>query len=314
MSKKIIRWVLAHEPIELFLRAGRRFSDEIYAKTNGDVEIEIMTVSEYSAKYNGGKPVNRLELLDLMNAGKIEMSQMYTTSLAKFEKDMSALDLPFLFRNHDHASKVLDGPIGKDLFSKLAQKSNIQGLAFTYSGGFRMIAGTKPIQKIEDFKGLKIRTAHSPVAEATFRAVGAEPVPMNLEDLNEEIGSGNLHGGESTYPRFFSMKQNEVSTVVSDTQHSLFLTSILVNSKFWNSLNEDLRQIMQNSAQVAAIQERKESIDDISNVQNQCKEAGISIVTLPEAEKNQFKSATAKVYEQFEPIFSSGLVKKIIAS
>lgn len=306
-----IRWVLAHEPIELFIRAGLSFAENVRKATQGAVEVEVMTVSEYSKKYNSGIPVSRHSLLDLMDQGRIEMSQMYTTSLSKFHHDMSVLDLPFLFENHEHASRVLDGSIGKSLFAGLAEKTSIQGLAFTYSGGYRMITAKNPINSIEDFKGLKIRTAHSAVAEATFAAVGAQAIPMDLEDLNEAMDDGHLNGGESTYPRFFSMKQNEVSTVVNDTQHSLFLTSILANSKFWNSLDANLRQILAEAARKAAVVERKESIDDIVEIQNKCREMNIDIVTLSDNEKTRFKKATEMVYEKFEPTFTNSLVRRI---
>jgi TRAP-type C4-dicarboxylate transport system substrate-binding protein len=161
----------------LFLRAANRFSQEMMAKTNGQINIEVMTLSQYQEKYSPNKKITKHDLLDLMEVGEIEMSQMYTTTLGKFNKDMFALDMPFLFRDHDHAAHVLEGQIGQSLMNGLAEKSNIQGLAFTYSGGYRMIAATKPINTVADLKGLKVRIAKSPVAEDSFLAVGAVPVP-----------------------------------------------------------------------------------------------------------------------------------------
>lgn len=311
MKAMTIRWVLAHDPIELFIRAGHKFAEDVKDMSNGKIQIEVMTVSDYSRKYNNGKEVSRHSLLDLMEQGKIEMSQTYTTSLTPFHNDMAVLDLPFLFRDHDHATRVLDGSVGTELFDGLAKKSKIRGLVFTYSGGHRMIAGTKPITKVADLKGLRIRTANSAVAEATFRAVGAEPVPMDLEQMNQALEKEEVQGGESTYPRFFSMGQDKVSQYINDTQHSLFLTSILINQDFWNGLDEDVRKILLAAAQKAALAERKESVDDIAQIQEQCRNEGISIVTLPEAEKEVFKRATEKVYSAFEKSFSPGLVERI---
>lgn len=308
---KKIRWVLAHEPIDLFLRAANRFSKEIIEKTNGQIEIEVMTLSQYEQKYANGKKVTKHDLLDLMESGEIEMSQMYTTTLGKFNKDMFVLDMPFLFRNHEHAASVLEGQIGKGLMAGLAKVSNIQGLAFTYSGGYRMIAATKPIHTVEDLKGLKVRVAKSPVAEDCFTAVGAIPVPMELEEINEAIGQELIDGGESTYPRFYSMKQNEVSQFVNDTQHSLFLTSILVGKNFWNTLDPQLQSLMTEAALIAASIERKESVEDIKIIQNKCKEDGIAIVTLSLAEQDKFKVATQSVYTKYKSFFTDGLVDKI---
>ncbi len=307
-----IRWVLAHEPIDLFLRAALKFSQEIKDTTNGLLDIEVMTLSQYSERYAGGRPVTKHELLNLMEAGEIEMSQMYTTSLGKFNQDMFALDMPYLFRDHNHAAKVLDGKIGQSLMAGLAAKSNIQGLAFTYSGGYRMIVSKKPINSIEDFKGLKIRIAKSPVAEDVLSSVGAVPVPMELEDLNGALSSDQLEGGESTYPRFYSMKQNENSSVINDTQHSLFLTSILVSKKFWGSLSSELQDKISKAALAAATLERKESVDDIKVVQDRCKNDGIEIVELSATEKTKFKDATKELYTKYSAVFTNGLLDDIV--
>lgn len=306
-----IRWVLAHEPIDLFLRAANRFSKEIIAKTNGQVEIEVMTISQYEAKYAAGKKITKHDLLDLMEAGEIEMSQMYTTTLGKFNKDMFVLDMPFLFRDHKHAANVLEGKIGQNLMAGLAQTSNIQGLAFTYSGGYRMIAATKPINTVADLKGLKIRIAKSPVAEDSFKAVGAIPVPMELEEINDAITSDKIDGGESTYPRFYSMNQNKVSSFVNDTQHSLFLTSILVGKNFWSTLDPEMQKLMSEAAIVAANIERQESIDDIQVIQAKCKQDGIPVITLNDAEQAKFKTATESVYTKYENYFSDQLINNI---
>ncbi len=308
---KTIRWVLAHEPIDLFLRAANRFSKEIIEKTNGQVQIEVMTISQYEAKYSPNKKITKHDLLDLMEAGEIEMSQMYTTTLGKFNKDMFALDMPFLFRNHEHAATVLEGQIGQSLMTGLSDKSNIQGLAFTYSGGYRMIAATKPINTVADLKGLKVRIAKSPVAEDSFLAVGAIPVPMELEEINSAIGADLIDGGESTYPRFYSMKQNEVSSYINDTQHSLFLTSILVSKNFWAKLDPQMQKLMSEAAVIAANIERKESVDDIKVIQDKCKADGISVITLNTDEQNKFKTATESVYTKYENYFTQGLIKKI---
>ena len=103
-----------------------------------------MTLSEYSEKYNDGVVVTKHDLLDLMEQGKIEMSQMYTTWLAEhFDQDMLALDMPFIFADHDHATRVLEGEVGEFLLNKITEKSNVRGMAFTYSGGFRNVISSK---------------------------------------------------------------------------------------------------------------------------------------------------------------------------
>ena len=311
MTKKI-RWVLAHEPIELFIRAAKVFAAEVNAKAPGELDIEVMTMSEYADKYNNGVAVSKHSLVDLLDTGKIEMSQTYTVTLGKINEDFFALDLPFLFKDHDHASRVFEGTVGQTLLNSLEESNKkVKGLAFTYSGGFRMMAGNGVVNKIEDMRGMKIRTSYSPVAIDTFKVIGADPVAMEIEELSEGLAQADVTVGESTYPRVYALGQNAVSKVINHTEHSLFLTTILVGSDFWNGLSTELQQVVSNAALVAANYERSLSIDDVKAVQARAQQDGIEVVTMSKAEQQRFAEATAIVYEMHKDTFSAGLVDNI---
>lgn len=306
-----IRWVLAHEPIELFIRAAKVFAAEVEARAPGQLEIEVMTMSEYSQRYNNGVLVTKHELVDLLDSGRIEMSQTYTITLGKINRDFFALDLPFLFRDHDHAGRVFEGSVGRGLLDSLQDSKRIKGLAFTYSGGFRIIPGNEPVAQIEDLRGMKVRTSHSPVAIDTFRAVGADVVPMELEELTEGLAQADVTIGESTYPRVYALGQNRVSKVVNHTEHSLFLTTILVGTDFWNTLSPELQAIVNDAALVAARHERELSIEDVELVQQRCEADGIEVVKMSSDEQARFAKATEIVYDKYQDYFTAGLVDQI---
>ena len=308
---KHIKWVLAHEPIELFIRAAKVFAAEVNARAPGKLDIEVMTISEYSKKYNNDVVVTKHELLDLLDAGKIEMSQTYTITLGKVNKDFFALDLPFLFADHNHASRVFDGPVGAQLLDSLQESKRVKGLAFTYSGGFRIIPGNETVAKIEDLRGMKIRTSHSPVAIDTFKAVGADVVPMELEELTTGLEQADVAVGESTYPRVYALGQDKVSKVVNHTEHSLFLTSILVGTDFWNTLSPELQAVVADAAKVAARHERDLSIADIKLVQDRCEADGIEVIKMTAKEQDRFAQATKVVYDKYQDYFTAGLVDQI---
>jgi len=100
MKTTKIRWVIAHEPLSLFVRAAEDFQKFVNeAQSAEKIEVEVMTLGEYSMKYNDGVMVTKHDLLDLMEQGKIEMSQMYTTWLAEdIEHDMLALEMPLILK------------------------------------------------------------------------------------------------------------------------------------------------------------------------------------------------------------------------
>lgn len=310
-QKRVLTWVLAHEPYNLFLRAAKHFSKVVSEKTNGAYDIEIINNTEYEQRFHNGQCVDRYKMLDLVNSGDINISQMYTTTLGQIDQDMFVLDMPYIFDNHEHAARVLDGEVGRQLFDGLESKSNVKGLAYTYSGGFRIIPGAEEITSIDQFKGLKIRVANCPVAIDTFKAVGAEPVVMAIEDLAGALGEKSVDIGESTYPRIYNMGQYKVSAVINHTEHSLFLTSIIINKDLWNSLDAETQAIFQEAAYEAARIEREESINDVDDVREQAIKDGIKVSYLSDSERAKFKAATEIVYDQYQDYFTPGLIDAV---
>lgn len=311
MKQRTIRWVLAHEPYDLFLRAAEKFAAEVSEKTHGELAIEVLGLTEYTEKYLDGQTLDRYKIKDLVNDGTIEMSQMYTTTLGLVDQDMFVLDMPFLFTDHAHAARVLDGAVGQQLMDQLAEKSEIKGLAFTYSGGFRAIVGNRVIEAVEDLAGMKVRVAHSPVAEATMRAFGAEPVVLPIEQLASALGNRSVDCGESTYPRIYSMKQNETASVINHTEHSLFLTTIIMNKGLWNELTVEQQKIFADAALSAAHVERAESLEDIDITRDRAIADGIQVVDLSDSVKGQLQELSASVYTELDSYFKPGLVDQI---
>jgi TRAP-type C4-dicarboxylate transport system substrate-binding protein len=312
MNVKHVKWVIAHEPIGLFLKVAERFAKEVNEKTNGMFNIEVLSLTDYTNKYNGGKKITKDALMDLVDTGAIEMSHIYTTWLADYNKDLHALDLPFLFRDHDHADRVLEGSIGTELLAGVSKQSNIKAMSFTYSGGYRVVPANFRADTVEAWQGKTVRTSRSPVAVETFKLLGAEPKEhIALEEMNAAAKAGLIEAGESTYVRVFPLQQNEAFSVVNDTAHSLFLTSIIVNQDFFKQFDQETQEIMATAAFNAARQERRESVADIPNILAECEAKGVEVVKMSATEEQKFKEVTSSVYEKFADYFTPGLVKKI---
>jgi TRAP-type C4-dicarboxylate transport system substrate-binding protein len=309
-----IRWVIAHEPLNLFVRAAKDFQDHLnqHLPADGQIEVEIMTLTEYSQRYNDGVVVTKHDLLDLMETGKIEMSQMYTTWLAeKYEQDFLAFDLPFLFKDHEHATRVLEGEIGETLLTKLTDKSNVRGLSFTYSGGFRQMISNKEVSTLADLVGTKQRSNRNPVAQATYKALGLDGVVCELEEIRENMLAGQFEGAETNYPRIYPLGQNDVTKTVLDTEHSLFLTTMIIGDRFWDSLSPEIQKVIKVAALEAGREERLETIRDGEIAKQKLAEEGATIKPLSAEEKAWAIEKTAVVYDQFRDTFTAGLVDAI---
>ena len=315
-----IRWVVAHDPLYLFLRAAEDFQAEVNARSKDHkIEVEIMTPTQYAERYGWpeAEQANNDEfrfnqLYTLMQEGKIEMSQLVTTNLAaKFNKNMQVLDLPFLFKDHDHATRALEGEPGQKILNSFNPESKIRGLAFTYSGGFRCLPVNAKIKSLADLAGQPIRSGMNPVARDTFAAIGAEPKSMELGAINQAVAQGEVIGGESAFPRIYPCEHNTFSKTVLDTGHSLFLTSIIVSEGFWNSLSPELQQIISDAAIAAGRTERLRSIQDGEDTKAKLAAEGIDVIKLSDEDQQEFQSRTAHLYEKYSDQFTPGLVDSI---
>lgn len=308
---KTIKWVIAHEPVHLFLRTAEAFAKEIDNTTNGKIKIEILTVEQYVEKYNAGVPLATdgnlvvKELFKRMEQGEIEMSQTSVSFYGNIDKHFLALDLPFLFNDHDHATRVFEGPIGRTLCNSLSEKSGIKGLGFTYSGGWRVIGSDYPITGLDQLADKSIRVNHNPVNYITMENLGANPVPHHKVGYGyDAIAAGELDATETTYLRFKGRH-------ILKTGHSLFLTTIAISKQFWNSLDAETQELMHSAATAAAKIERYWSVEDCVKFERECSANGIEIHELAEAEQERMREVTARVYEEVDHWFTPGFINSI---
>lgn len=314
MEQTVINWVLAHEPYHVFIKAAENFSNEILAETNGRFKINVIDLDQWNeaAKTSlTNQTTDREKIVSLVDSGAIDMATVYANTLGVIDKDMYALTMPFLFDSHETAQKTIDGPIGQHMLAKVAETSNVRGLVFTYSGGFRIVPSLNTVEKLEDFYRMRIGCGNNPVAVDTFKAVGAETVPMFIEDLTLKLASGEVDGGETTYTRFFVLGQDQHTKCINDNEHSLFLTSLVINKQLWERLGTDVQQIFAAAALRAAKIEREDSLADNLVIQKRASDVGIPTISMSNKERARFKSATNELYSKYTTYFSSGLLDQL---
>ncbi len=308
-SRYVINWVLTHEPIALFEEAAREFQEIVAKQSGGRMEVRVMTPTEYG----NGQRVSPLEVAKQVASGELQMSQTYTVALGKLHPRLWALDLPFLFRSHDHASEVLDGDIGRELLSGL-RPHGIRGLAFTYSGGYRIISSTeRELERCADLTGLRVRTSDNPVVQSYMRALGATPVPAPLYEIPRLTEAGEIDAAESTWPRYWDMGHHQYQRIVNETAHSLFLTALVVNDEFYNGLPEDLQRVLCTAALQIARFERDKSVRDgeTSRLQHLAQQGRVT--NMPLAETARMEAAAESVWQEFAPSFGQDLLDRITA-
>lgn len=316
-----LRWLIAHRPEHLFVRTAEAFAKELDDLLPGQFAFEILNQGRYVAKYGSDpswpevnwvprpiegleKPVNpNRQLIDwntdirrihkaffkAMGDEKIHLSQTQITQIGGVYDEFATLDLPFLFDDHDHVSKVLDGEIGDELNSRLAQNTEVRGLAFTYSGGYRIVGSNEPIDSLEDLKKLGITTV--PTTKEFFRSLSGN-AKSRAHRTNEELKEFAQKGGaiETTYLRFDGKN-------VLKTNHSMFLTNIIVSNTFFDSLTEEQQNAFRIAAKKVAKLERQWSLEDADQYEAEADSKGIKISEVSEEETTKMRDAAVQQYE-----------------
>lgn len=298
-----IKWLIAHEPRHLFERTARAFAEKVRELTGGDIVIEPMSTSEYleiNPDFTDRRPG---DLFSALTNDHVQMSQTQTHRFAQWDQNYRVFDMPYLFRDHDHATKVLEGDIGQAMHERLAKKSPLRGLAFTYSGGFRVFGSNEPLTSPHDLSGKRIRVNQNPVNSDFVSAAGGEPKQV-IGYGYDQIATGDLDVAETTYIRFLGKH-------VLKTEHNMFLTTIVVSNKLWDSLTLTEQEAFSQAALEAARLERQWSVADADEFEKNCKEKGVTITEVSKEDREYFQSLSQEVYEKWEPHFLPGLVQTI---
>lgn len=313
MKTITLKWIIAHQPAYLFRRTAEEFARIVNAQSKDvTIDIEVLEAEEYNQRYNPSEPATRHNLFNMLQNGSVQIAQVLTSSLAaKFNQQMHVLDMPYLFRDHQHAAEVLEGSIGHKLLNQFSPESKIKGLAFTYSGGFRLLPLSKKVFSLSEIAGQKIRSGLAPQAVDTIAALGAEPVAADLEDASQLVLNKEVIGAEYVAQRIFPDHCDQWIESVVETNHSLFLTSIIVNIDWWNSLPESVQEIFAIAAKQAAKIERELSIKDGEDSLKKLQDNGVTVVQLGQDEMTDLRNKAETVYEKYTDFFEPGLVDSI---
>ena len=226
---------------------AQKFADLVGQKSGGKIKISI-----FPAAVLGSDPQN----LSAVRGGTLDFTTMATGLLAGLNKEFMIFDFPFLFKDFREAYALSDGPVGTRLLGKLADQGVI-GLGI-WDLGFRNITNSRrPITKPDDVQGLKLRVIASPIYIETFRALGANPVPMTFGEVYTALESRAIDGQDNPVAVIESAKFAEVQKFLSLTRHFYTGMPVLMSKKTWDSMSPAERTLIREAADEAKAEERQ---------------------------------------------------------
>ncbi len=265
-----------------------KFAEEVAKRSNGTMKIEI-----YPAAQLGEERVT-------MEQCKIGAIPIVLTGISdSYAPRTGVFGLPFLFRDSDHANKVLNGPIGQEVYKDL--EANNLRLLSVWENGFRQISNSKrPINKVDDLVGLKIRTPESPVWIDTIKAFGAIPTPMPFAETATAIIQGLVDGQENAILHMLANKTYEIQKYIAIVNYMYGPAPLLACKTWFDKLTAEQQKILLESASIANTYMRSVAAKNEASALEIFKKAG-NIITTPSPD-----SFKAKV----EPLYSTTFAEK----
>jgi tripartite ATP-independent transporter DctP family solute receptor len=281
---------------------AQKFSDLVAQKSGGKIKINLFPSASL-----GGDPQN----LAAVQGGILDFTTMATGLLSGLNKEFMIFDFPFLFRDFREAYALSDGPVGTRLLGKLAEKGVI-GLGI-WDLGFRNITNSRrPITKPEDVQGLKLRVIASPIYIETFKALGANPVPMTFGEVYVALETKAIDGQDNPVGVIESAKFAEVQKYLSITRHFYTGMPVLMSKQTWDSMSPAEQAVIRESADEAKAEERKLLQAQEAEVTERLRKA-MQVNELGAPELERMREKVRPVVERFNGEVGEALVKEVNA-
>ncbi|MBW2147067.1 MAG: TRAP transporter substrate-binding protein [Deltaproteobacteria bacterium] len=249
-------------------RAALLFAKLVAKKTDGDLEIQVFPANQL------GK--NR-QMAESLKMGAQDLLTMGLGGIGYINTNYMMMQVPYVFRSQEHIRKVVAGDIGRELKEDMAKRTGILMLAQDWDRMVRHIGGTKPIRALNDLKGYKVRAGALPPI-AGFKALGASPVKIPLNEMYVAIQQGVADGAELPIDYFFNYSIYEVAKYLNLTYHTYGTQFIAINLRLWKSLKPVHQKALQEAANEAGAYNNKLVAELEEDYLNKLKNGGMEFV------------------------------------
>ncbi|TFB24439.1 TRAP transporter substrate-binding protein [Filobacillus milosensis] len=277
-----------------------KFKELVEAET--DITVET---------YHSGQLGDDRSMTEALQLGTQEVTIPSTAPIANFVPEFSVFDIPFLFPSEEVADEVLAGDVAQGLLEKLEEK-DLVGLAY-WENGFRDLTNSvRPVETLEDFEGLKIRTMENDLHLAAFKELGANPTPMAFTELFTALQQGTVDGQENPYATIYLENFYEVQDYVSDTHHVYSPFVFLMSKQFYDGLTEEEQQVVRDAAKEAGEHQIKLNREANEKYLQSLQDEGMEFTEISDEERQRMVEAVQPAIDEFKDDIGAETVEGIM--
>lgn len=300
-AQTVLRIGYATSPTSHYGVGSTVFCEEVEKGTEGR-----FTCQQFPSSALGGER----EMIESVQLGTLDLVNTSTGPLGNFVPEVQIVDIPFLFRDYDHARKVMDGEVGQGLLAKMKEKGLI-GLAWTENGFRHMTNNIRPIVQAQDASGLKMRTMENRVHMDGYKTFGILPTPMAFPELFTALQQGTVDGQENPIPVILASNFSQVQRHLSLTNHVYSPAVLILSPSVWNKLSDADKQIFLDAAKAASTAQRQKVNQDEADGIAKLRQDGMQVVEQVDGES--FRQAVTPAYAEYAKQFGADNIRAIQA-
>lgn len=276
--------------------AATAFKEVVESRTQNRIRINIQ------------RSDNERENIEALQIGTGDLTITSTGPVGNFVPEVRVFDIPFLFRDYQHARGVLDSAIGQEVLTKFPAR-NLVALAWIENGFRNLTNSRREVNNPNDMRGLKVRTMENQVHMQAFRALGALPTPMAFSELVPALQQGTVDGQENPIPVIVANNLNQVQRFLSLTRHVYSPALLMVSPNVWNRLSDADKAVFRDAAKAAVTANRNRVSQDENTGVEELRRRGMTVRT--EVDTSAFQQALAPAFEAWGREFGAQAIERI---
>jgi tripartite ATP-independent transporter DctP family solute receptor len=284
-------------------QGAKKFGELVEQKSGGKIKVRL---------FPSGQLGGDLQTVSSLQGGTLDVTVLNAGLLVGQVKDFQLFDLPFLFESGKEADAVVDGPFGKKLGDTLPAKGLVS-LGY-WELGFRNVTNSRrPVTKLEDIAGLKVRVVQSPLYIDLFNTLGANAVPLPFPELYTALEQKTVDGQENPVTLINTSKFYEVQKHLTLTRHTYNPQIVIFSKRVWDRLDAEEKKLIEDAAAEARTFQRQFSRDQETKALETVKAAGMQVVELPPAEVARIREKVQPVVKKFSEGVNEATLKELYA-
>lgn len=279
------------------------FKNEVARLTNNQLQVHV-----FPAMQLGGAKEN----VDAVRSGTLALTWVGGAFLSRIAPELEAVSLPFVFADRAAAFRVIDGPVGAAIDKKLQDKGFIT-LGWMELGMRHITNSRGPVKTAADLKGMKLRLQPNETHLASFRALGANPVAMDVKELYSALEQHVVDAQENPYTVIAASRYGEVQKHLSNSGHFFDLIAVVASKKAFEQLKPEYQKAVREAMTATITQQRKLAIEAEAKVLPELKAKMIYTEITPAAREEMRKIALPAVLEGVKKRAGADLVAQVLA-